>query len=420
MSNIEIKLIDNFIKNKRGTNDWQNDVNLGRCVSVVDQHDNVLAYGEIVKIDTSNRVVELYFRSSVTGHVFMTRINDMNDSPKNFYNKLLEESTDVEVSEVTRQTRSKHNNYDDVVLFKTYNCGVYCVYSEIEDKWYFYIGETYDGFDRVSGHNQHGCGGAFGIYTDVQLKNGGKMQFVIEMKPLDTTDDNVIKEHEDFRKELEKIMIYLVGEWTQTFSNTFRTNTGDIITREQAIQLAIKLDVSKSFTINTEIIEEMFELDDKRYMISENDLYLMNELHKIAFNVDISNEKLWLLDELGVTLNEFREVMKTLRNKPRRRRCFDKSNKLKLLRMNSRKPNRFDGFLGYVYRPSWNKSKPYAKKIDEKWEYLTVKQMEQLVNDYINEPTFKYIEYEYDCFGNVVALFVKLYNDETFEIEYVD
>lgn len=415
MSNIEIRLIDNFIKNKRGNNDWQNDVNLGRCVSVVDQHDNVLAYGELIRIDTSNRVTELYFRSSVTGNVFMTRINDMNDSPRNFYNKLLEESTDVSEVEVTRQTRGKHNNYDDVVLFNKYNCGVYCIHSEIEDKWYFYIGETYDGNGRISGHNQCGCGGAFNIRTDVQLKNGGKMQFVIEMKPLDTTDDNVIKEHEDFRKELEKIMIYLVGEWTQRFSNTFRTNTGDIITREQAIQLAIKLDVTKPFLINTEILEEMFELDDKRYMISENDLYLMNELHKIAFDVDISNEKLWLLDELGVTLNEFREVMKTLRNKPRR--CFGKNNKLKPHKMpNSRKADRFDGFLGYKYRPSWNKSKPYAKKIDGRWEYLTVKQMEQLVNDYINEPTFKYIEYTYDYFGNVVALFVKLYNDETFEI----
>ena len=403
MSNIEIKLIDNFIKNKRGTNDWQNDVNLGRRVSVVDQNDNVLAYGEIVKIDTSNRVVELYFRSSVTGNVFMTRINDMNDSPRNFYNKLLEEPTDVEVTEVTRQERSQHNDWTDVVLFNEYPCGVYCIYNEMDNKWYFYIGETYYGFSRVSGHNQHGCGGAFGIYTDVQLKNGGKMQFVIEMKPLEVSvDDVTIKQYEDFRKDLEKIMIYLCGQWTDLYDDEFRTNTQDVLTRDKIVDIAINLDVDKLFTINWLKIKEVFALDDERDVIGDNDLYYMNELYKQVFGVDISEEKLWLLDELGVTLNEFVEVMRNTRNKPRRI-GLGKNNKLKPHRLPSgRSQSRFDGYLGYMYRPSWKKTKPYAKKINGVWSYLTVKEMEQLVNDYINEPTFKYIDYVYDIHGNIV------------------
>lgn len=255
-----------------------------------------------------------------------------------------------------------------------YTGGVYLISGTIDGTKYYYIGVTDDYKQRFKQHYVDGQGGRYDITSDMILQaDDGTMKAIV-------VTDGVF--NKDYMEKVMETVFTSLFEFTGV-KVVNSPKSGKYKSREELIELLLV----DNKPCEVEILWNEYELV-KSYepYITDNDLYYINELYKIAYKQDMTNSLIQLLDELEVPLNEFITYILQVKIE---RRGFGKISidKIKPTEMpKGRSKSRFDGYLGYKYNenPKYNKSKPYYKYDNGRWVNLSVKDMEQLVQLHVD------------------------------------
>ena len=264
--------------------------------------------------------------------------------------------------------------FDSKLDTQGYTGGVYLITGTIDGAKYYYIGVTDDYKLRFKQHYVDGQGGRYEVTSDMILQaDDGTMKAIV------VTDGVFNKEY--MEKVMETVFTSLFEFTGVKVVNS--PKSGKYKSREELIELLLV----DNKPCEVEILWNEYELV-KSYepYITDNDLYYINELYKIAYKQDMTNSLIQLLDELEVPLNEFITYILQVKIE---RRGFGKISidKIKPTEMpKGRSKSRFDGYLGYKYNenPKYNKSKPYYKYDNGRWVNLSVKDMEQLVQLHVD------------------------------------
>ena len=255
-----------------------------------------------------------------------------------------------------------------------YTGGVYLITGTIDGTKYYYIGVTDDYKQRFKQHYNDGQGGRYEVTSDMILQaDDGTMKAIV-------VTDGVF--NKDYMEKVMETVFTSLFEFTGV-KVVNSPKSGKYKSREELIELLLV----DNKPCEVEILWNEYELV-KSYepYITDNDLYYINELYKIAYKQDMTNSLIQLLDELEVPLNEFITYILQVKIE---RRGFGKISidKIKPTEMpKGRSKSRFDGYLGYKYNenPKYNKSKPYYKYDNGRWVNLSVKDMEQLVQLHVD------------------------------------
>ena len=289
--------------------------------------------------------------------------------------------------------------FDSKLDTQGYDGGVYLISGTVNGIKYYYIGVTDDYKQRFKQHWFKGQGGRYDITSDMILQAD------------DGTMKAIVVKHEVFDKEYMEHVMETVFTSLFEFTGVKVVNSldsGKYKSRNELIQLLITHEPCE-----VQILWDSYELvKSYELYITDNDLYYMEELYKLAHKQGIPSSVLELLDELQVTLNEFIEYIQEVEVK---RRGFGKitEDKMKPTSMpKGRSKNRFDGYLGYKYNETskFNKSKPYYKYHNGKYENLSIKDMEQLVEVHVklNKYAILDIDRDIDIWGHFSYMEVTL------------
>ena len=248
--------------------------------------------------------------------------------------------------------------------------GVYLISGTINGTKYYYIGVTDDYKRRFKQHYNDGQGGRYEVYSDMILQaDDGKMESIV------VTDGVFSKEH--METVMETVFTTLFDFTGVKVVNS--PSSGKYKSRNELIKLLIT-----SKPCEVEILWDSYEVV-KPYdelFITDEVFHYMNELYKLAYGVDMPNSIAQILDEMKVTLDEFVECIETVEVPPLH---LGKVNKLKPIVMpTGRNKSRFDGYLGYEYKPEWKKTKPYTKREYGRRVYISVKDMGELVQRHVD------------------------------------
>ena len=369
---------------------------IGKCIyiTVVSERGRRLVFTlRIVKIEDKDKGDKyLHLEVLETGATFPRQTHDITslinqpNKPTNINllnNKLYGDTVNTN----TKRGKAKHD-IDWEPLFnskldtKGHIGGVYLITGTILGVKYYYIGVTDDYKQRFKGHYKEGSGGRYGITTNMLLQAEDGIMEAIVLK--DKVFDRDYMEH-----VMETVFTNLFDYTEVKVVNSLES--GKYKTREELIELLILTPATE-----VQILWNSYEvLKPYQLGISDEGLYYMNQLYKLAYSVDMPQGLAQLLDELEVTLEEFITNIKLV-ELPRRgygKQTTDK--KMNPTEMpKGRSKNRFDGYLGYKYNenPKFNKSKPYYKYHNGRWENLSVKDMEQLVQTYVDRNKYAILD----------------------------
>lgn len=358
-------------------------------ITVIDERSKRVVFTlEITEVDDKSKGDKrLTFKVLETGATFSSQthaithlINEPN-KPININllnNKLFYDMTNTSSNRGKAKNNITSEEWQELFNSKLdtqgYTGGVYLISGTINGTKYYYIGVTDDYKQRFKQHYVDGQGGRYDITSDMILQaDDGTMKAIV-------VTDGVF--NKDYMEKVMETVFTSLFEFTGV-KVVNSPKSGKYKSREELIELLLV----DNKPCEVEILWNEYELV-KSYepYITDNDLYYINELYKIAYKQDMTNSLIQLLDELEVPLNEFITYILQVKIE---RRGFGKISidKIKPTEMpKGRSKSRFDGYLGYKYNenPKYNKSKPYYKYDNGRWVNLSVKDMEQLVQLHVD------------------------------------
>ena len=358
-------------------------------ITVIDERSKRVVFTlEITEVDDKSKGDKrLTFKVLETGATFSSQthaithlINEPN-KPININllnNKLFYDMTNTSSNRGKAKNNITSEEWQELFNSKLdtqgYTGGVYLISGTIDGTKYYYIGVTDDYKQRFKQHYIDGQGGRYEVTSDMILQaDDGTMKAIV-------VTDGVF--NKDYMEKVMETVFTSLFEFTGV-KVVNSPKSGKYKSREELIELLLV----DNKPCEVEILWNEYELV-KSYepYITDNDLYYINELYKIAYKQDMTNSLIQLLDELEVPLNEFITYILQVKIE---RRGFGKISidKIKPTEMpKGRSKSRFDGYLGYKYNenPKYNKSKPYYKYDNGRWVNLSVKDMEQLVQLHVD------------------------------------
>ena len=384
-------------------------------ITVIDERNRRVVFTlEITEVDDKSKGDKrLTFKVLETGATFSSQthaithlINEPN-KPININllnNKLFYDMTNTSSNRGKAKNNITSEEWQELFNSKLdtqgYIGGVYLITGTIDGTKYYYIGVTDDYKLRFKQHYVDGQGGRYDVTSDMILQaDDGTMKAIV-------VTDGVF--NKDYMEKVMETVFTSLFEFTGV-KVVNSPKSGKYKSREELIELLLV----DNKPCEVEILWSEYE-SVKPYepYISDNDLYYMNELYKLAYGQDMANSLVQLLDELEVTLSEFIDYIKEVEVQ---RRVFGKitEDKMKPTSMpKGRSKNRFDGYLGYKYNenPKFNKSKPYYKYHNGRYENLSVKDMEQLVEVHVklNKYAILDIDRDIDIWGHFSYMEVTL------------
>ena len=358
-------------------------------ITVIDERSKRVVYTlEITEVDDKSKGDKrLTFKVLETGATFSSQTHAIthliNEPNKPININLLNNKLFYDMTNTSNNRGKAKNNITSEEWQELFNSkldtqgyigGVYLITGTIDGAKYYYIGVTDDYKLRFKQHYVDGQGGRYEVTSDMILQaDDGTMKAIV------VTDGVFNKEY--MEKVMETVFTSLFEFTGVKVVNS--PKSGKYKSREELIELLLV----DNKPCEVEILWNEYELV-KSYepYITDNDLYYINELYKIAYKQDMTNSLIQLLDELEVPLNEFITYILQVKIE---RRGFGKISidKIKPTEMpKGRSKSRFDGYLGYKYNenPKYNKSKPYYKYDNGRWVNLSVKDMEQLVQLHVD------------------------------------
>ena len=354
-------------------------------ITVIDERSKRVVYTlEITEVDDKSKGDKrLTFKVLETGATFSSQthaithlINEPN-KPININllnNKLFHDMTNTSSNRgktINKMTSEQWQElFDSKLDTHGYVGGVYLISGTINGVKYYYIGVTDDYKQRFKQHWFKGQGGRYEVYSDMILQaDDGKMESIV------VTDGVFSKEHMEL--VMETVFTTLFDFTGVKVVNS--PSSGKYKSRNELIKLLIT-----NKPCEVEILWDSYEVV-KPYdelFITDEIFYYMNELYKLAYGVDMPNSIAQILDEMKVTLDEFVECIELVEVPPLH---LGKVNKLKPIVMpTGRSKSRFDGYLGYEYKPEWKKTKPYTKREYGRRVYISVKDMAELVQRHVD------------------------------------
>ena len=354
-------------------------------ITVIDERSKRVVYTlEITEVDDKSKGDKrLTFKVLETGATFSSQTHAIthliNEPNKPININLLNNKLFYDMTNTSSNRGKAKNNitseewqelFDSKLDTHGYVGGVYLISGTINGVKYYYIGVTDDYKQRFKQHWFKGQGGRYEVYSDMILQaDDGKMESIV------VTDGVFSKEHMEL--VMETVFTTLFDFTGVKVVNS--PSSGKYKSRNELIKLLIT-----NKPCEVEILWDSYEVV-KPYdelFITDEIFYYMNELYKLAYGVDIPNSIAQILDEMKVTLDEFVECIELVEVPPLH---LGKVNKLKPIVMpTGRSKSRFDGYLGYEYKPEWKKTKPYTKREYGRRVYISVKDMEQLVQRHVD------------------------------------
>lgn len=200
------------------------------------------------------------------------------------------------------------------------------------------------------------------------------------LEEIETMDD---KDRDSYFHKMEQLETAMISIASREFSHLELVNKKQIITDDKELKAKVlALPTDLTFEIDWDCWDSTHE--PKFEPCSDGMADLVEDVYKLAHKVEISDSLISLYETVGVTPYDLAKIVSNI-TKPKKHSEMSRLDySYPTVMPQGSDKDRFDSYLEYMYNPELNKSKPYCKSTIYGWSYLSVKEMEDKVQEWVD------------------------------------